>query len=176
MFCVGRDEQQPDEHPAADLAEGGAEPEVLDDSSTPAWAFIPPPEFSAAPKDIDPPAKQKPKKEAPARSLAEASALELHRLLMQRELESHMSHMRQGKKTVIFFLPSQLACGQGVILVQRALDNELADENTPLHRATYEKLAESISQNIDSAHTELWVKFFRNKGKVCVKATVSWKR
>jgi hypothetical protein len=180
IFCIGQDEQQPDEHPA-DLAAGDAEAEALDDSSTPAFALIPPPAFSAAvhkaaPKDSDPPSKQKTKKEAPARSLADTSALELHRLLMERELESHMSHMRQGKKTVIFVLPSKLACGQGVILVQRAFDNELADESTPLHRATYQKLAESISQNVESAQIELWVKFFRNKGKVCVKATVSWKR
>ena len=154
----------------------------------PDWALIPPPEFSASVNPAPPKreqqrgvahACQKPKDESPARSLSDTAASELHRLLIERGLGPEMTHMRKGRKQATFVLPNELPCGNGVILVQRALDSELADKSTPLHEATYEKLKESLGQSIGGQvdeHLRMWatVKFFRNRGRVWAKATVGW--
>ncbi len=150
-----------------------------DDASTPEWAFILPPEFAAAdaaPLQVPKPdVPQKQKLQPCARSIPDAAASELHRLLEEQGLESQMLHMRNGTKSVTTALPDELPCGQGVLLLHRALDRELADKDTPLHRATYEKLKERIGRSVaQEIEGKIWVKFFRSKSKVCVKATVSW--
>ena len=182
FFPNGHDELQridPDDPAAAQeqLDRVPSETEASSvDQSTPEWAFILPPEFAAADDAPLQPAVPQKQKQAPrARSGADAAASELHRLLEELGLESQMLHMRSGTKSVTAALPNELPCGQGVLLLHRALDRELADKDTPLHRATYEKLKESIGRSV--AHEiegKICVKFFRSKSKVCVKATVSW--
>lgn len=152
--------------------------------ATPAWAFVLPAEFSGAvqpePKAcrLQPKAAaaHKPKVESAVCTLADAAALELHRLLIARGLQSQLAHLRQGSKSATAVLPDELPCGCGVLLLHPALDRELADAGTPLHRSTFQKLGDVIRQSAGEVNFELWVRFFRSRGKVCAKATVSWKR
>ena len=166
---------------AADAHDALPSAVLLTCAAAEAPAVKPAPRVQAAPKQAvkqqarAPAASQWPSEQSIVSTVTAAAAGELNDALFSGGLETRMQHMRKGTKTVSVPLPSEFPLGKGLLFMHQLLDREVASDDKPFHRATFQRVGEAIQQKVGvDVPFDLHVLFFRSNGNVSVKATVTW--